>query len=115
MDRPPALHLDHVGAELRQGRPAQRSGCDLGELQHSHTIEQPSRAHIAPFRNGVTIRHPWAAGWQRGKRRSDGERQMDFELTEEQQLLQLTARRIAREVVKPRAAEVDASAQYPED
>jgi alkylation response protein AidB-like acyl-CoA dehydrogenase len=40
---------------------------------------------------------------------------MDFQLTEEQRLIQDTARRIAREVVAPRAAEVDETQEYPED
>ncbi|MEX2446452.1 MAG: acyl-CoA dehydrogenase family protein [Dehalococcoidia bacterium] len=40
---------------------------------------------------------------------------MDFELTEAHQLIQQTARQIARDVVKPRAAEVDETATYPED
>jgi len=40
---------------------------------------------------------------------------MDFELTEEQQLIRETARRIAKERVAPRAAEIDAKEEYPED
>ena len=40
---------------------------------------------------------------------------MEFALTEAQQLIQQTARRIAQQVVKPRAAEVDERSQYPED
>lgn len=40
---------------------------------------------------------------------------MDFDLSEEHRLIQETARRVAREVVAPRAAEVDESAEYPED
>jgi alkylation response protein AidB-like acyl-CoA dehydrogenase len=40
---------------------------------------------------------------------------MDFQLTEEHRLIQDTARRIAREVVAPRAAEVDVTQEYPED
>ena len=40
---------------------------------------------------------------------------MDFQLTEAQRLIQETARRIARERVAPRAAEIDESAEYPHD
>lgn len=40
---------------------------------------------------------------------------MEFELTEEQKLIQATARRIAKERVAPRAAEVDESGEYPHD
>jgi len=40
---------------------------------------------------------------------------MDFTLSEADQLIQQTARRVAQDVVKPRAAEVDATATYPED
>ncbi len=40
---------------------------------------------------------------------------MDFDLTEEHRLIQLSARRVAQEVVAPRAAEVDETGQYPED
>ncbi len=40
---------------------------------------------------------------------------MDFELTETQKLIQSTARRIAKEVVAPRAAEIDETGVYPED
>ena len=40
---------------------------------------------------------------------------MDFDLTEEHRLIQQTARRIAQEVVAPRAAEVDETGLYPED
>jgi alkylation response protein AidB-like acyl-CoA dehydrogenase len=40
---------------------------------------------------------------------------MEFQLTEEQRLIQETARRIARERVAPRAAEIDETAQYPHD
>ena len=40
---------------------------------------------------------------------------MDFDLSEEHQLIRQTARRVAREVVAPRAAEVDATGEYPED
>jgi len=38
-----------------------------------------------------------------------------YELTEEQKLLQDTLRRLAREHVAPRAAEIDARAEYPQD
>jgi len=40
---------------------------------------------------------------------------MDFELNESQKLIRATARRIAREVVAPRAAEIDETGVYPED
>jgi hypothetical protein len=40
---------------------------------------------------------------------------MDFDLNEEQKLIQQTARRIAREVVAPRADEIDETAAYPHD
>jgi alkylation response protein AidB-like acyl-CoA dehydrogenase len=40
---------------------------------------------------------------------------MHFELNEEHVLIRDTARRIAREVIAPRAAEVDRTAEYPED
>ena len=40
---------------------------------------------------------------------------MDFQLTEQQRLIQETARRIAREKVAPRAAEIDEKEEYPED
>ncbi|HEY5477021.1 MAG TPA: acyl-CoA dehydrogenase family protein [Tepidiformaceae bacterium] len=40
---------------------------------------------------------------------------MDFELSEEHRLIKETARRIAREVVAPRAKEVDATGEYPHD
>jgi len=40
---------------------------------------------------------------------------MDFELSEAERLIQGTARRIAREVIAPRAAEIDETAVYPED
>ncbi|MCA9845088.1 MAG: acyl-CoA dehydrogenase family protein [Dehalococcoidia bacterium] len=40
---------------------------------------------------------------------------MDFELSEEHRLIKDTARRIAREVVAPRAKEVDETQEYPED
>ncbi|MGB2695310.1 MAG: acyl-CoA dehydrogenase family protein [Dehalococcoidia bacterium] len=40
---------------------------------------------------------------------------MQFELTEEQRLIQETARRIAKERVAPRAAEIDESGEYPHD
>ena len=40
---------------------------------------------------------------------------MDFDLSEEHRLIQQTARRVAREVIAPRAAEVDETGEYPED
>lgn len=40
---------------------------------------------------------------------------MDFQLTEEQKLIRETARRIAKERVAPRAAEIDEKAEYPQD
>jgi alkylation response protein AidB-like acyl-CoA dehydrogenase len=40
---------------------------------------------------------------------------MDFELSEEHRLIRETARRIAREVVAPRAKEVDETCEYPHD
>jgi alkylation response protein AidB-like acyl-CoA dehydrogenase len=40
---------------------------------------------------------------------------MEFELSEEHRLIKDTARRIAREVVAPRAKEVDETGEYPED
>ena len=40
---------------------------------------------------------------------------MDFELSDSDRLIQQSARRVAQEVVAPRAAEVDESAEYPED
>jgi alkylation response protein AidB-like acyl-CoA dehydrogenase len=40
---------------------------------------------------------------------------MDFQLTDEQELIRQTARRIAREVIAPRAAELDETGEYPED
>ena len=40
---------------------------------------------------------------------------MDFQLSEEQRLIQGTARRIARERVSPRAAEIDETEEYPHD
>src|SRR3972149_5619744 len=40
---------------------------------------------------------------------------MEFQLTEEQRLIQETARRIARERVAPRAAEIDETEGYPHD
>lgn len=40
---------------------------------------------------------------------------MDFRLTEEQELIRDTARRIAQEVIAPRAAELDETGEYPED
>ena len=40
---------------------------------------------------------------------------MDFQLTEEQQLIRNLAREIARKYVAPRAAEIDVEERYPED
>ncbi|MPZ23586.1 MAG: acyl-CoA dehydrogenase [Dehalococcoidia bacterium] len=40
---------------------------------------------------------------------------MDYELSEEHKLIRDTARRIAREKVAPRAAEIDVTEEYPED
>ncbi|MGE0056615.1 MAG: acyl-CoA dehydrogenase family protein, partial [Dehalococcoidia bacterium] len=40
---------------------------------------------------------------------------MDFALSEAQRLVQETARRVARDVVAPRAAEIDEKGEYPED
>ena len=40
---------------------------------------------------------------------------MDFELTEEQRLIRDTARRIAKDVVAPRAKELDETGEYPHD
>ncbi|MCS7295657.1 MAG: acyl-CoA dehydrogenase family protein [Dehalococcoidia bacterium] len=40
---------------------------------------------------------------------------MEFELSEEHRLIKETARRIAREVIAPRAKEVDETCEYPED
>ncbi len=40
---------------------------------------------------------------------------MDFELSEEHRLIKETARRIAREVVAPRAKELDETGEYPHD
>src|ERR1051326_3332329 len=40
---------------------------------------------------------------------------MDFRLNEEQQLIRDTAKRIAHEVIAPRAAELDETGEYPED
>src|SRR5271165_424001 len=40
---------------------------------------------------------------------------MDFQLTDEQEMIRQTARRIAREVIAPRAAELDETGIYPED
>src|SRR5688572_2904124 len=40
---------------------------------------------------------------------------MDFELTETQRLIRDTARRVAREVIAPRAAAIDETGVYPED
>lgn len=40
---------------------------------------------------------------------------MEFQLTEEQRLIQETARRLAKEKIAPRAAEIDESGEYPHD
>lgn len=40
---------------------------------------------------------------------------MDFELSEQHKLIRDTARRVAREVVAPRAAELDETGEYPHD
>ena len=40
---------------------------------------------------------------------------MDFQLSEEHRLIQQTARRIAKERVAPRAAEIDEKEEYPQD
>ncbi|MGK2964438.1 MAG: acyl-CoA dehydrogenase family protein [Tepidiformaceae bacterium] len=40
---------------------------------------------------------------------------MDFELTDEQKLIQQTARRIGKDVVAPRAKELDETGEYPHD
>ena len=40
---------------------------------------------------------------------------MDFELSDADKLIQLSARRVAQEVIAPRAAEIDRDAEYPED
>ena len=40
---------------------------------------------------------------------------MDFELSDAHRLIQQSARRVAREAVAPRAAEIDESGEYPED
>ena len=40
---------------------------------------------------------------------------MDFDLNDEHELIRQTARRLARDVIAPRAAEVDATSEYPED
>jgi len=40
---------------------------------------------------------------------------MDFRLSEEQELIRQTARKIANEVIRPRAAELDETGIYPED
>ncbi|MEP7216076.1 MAG: acyl-CoA dehydrogenase family protein, partial [Anaerolineaceae bacterium] len=40
---------------------------------------------------------------------------MDFELSEENRLIKATARRIAKEVVAPRAKELDETGEYPHD
>ena len=40
---------------------------------------------------------------------------MDFELSDSDRLIQQSARRVAQEVIAPRAAEVDQTGEYPED
>ncbi len=40
---------------------------------------------------------------------------MDFELSDADKLIQQSARRVAQEVIAPRAAEIDRDAEYPED
>src|SRR5262249_39914953 len=40
---------------------------------------------------------------------------MDFELSESHKLIRDTTRRVAREVVAPRAAEIDETEEYPQD
>ncbi len=40
---------------------------------------------------------------------------MDFQLSEEHRLIQQTARRVAKEVIAPRAAEMDITGEYPHD
>lgn len=40
---------------------------------------------------------------------------MDFQLSDEQEMIRQTARRVAREVIAPRAAELDETGIYPED
>ena len=40
---------------------------------------------------------------------------MNFDLSDEHRLIQQTARRVARDVIAPRAAEVDETSEYPED
>ncbi len=40
---------------------------------------------------------------------------MDFQLTEELRQLQLSVRRLAQEKIRPRAREIDASGEYPQD
>ena len=45
----------------------------------------------------------------------EGSGNMQFTLSEEHRLIQQSARRVAREVIAPRAAEVDATGEYPED
>ena len=40
---------------------------------------------------------------------------MEFELSEEHRLIQETARRIAKEKIAPRAAEIDETQEYPHD
>ena len=40
---------------------------------------------------------------------------MDFELSEEHRLIQQTARRVSKEIIAPRAAEMDITGEYPHD
>ncbi|MBC7106213.1 MAG: acyl-CoA dehydrogenase family protein, partial [Firmicutes bacterium] len=40
---------------------------------------------------------------------------MDFRLSDELRLLRETVRRLAREKIAPRAAEIDETGEYPED
>ena len=40
---------------------------------------------------------------------------MNFELSDADKLIQQSARRVAQEVIAPRAAEIDREAEYPED
>ena len=40
---------------------------------------------------------------------------MDFDLNDEHELIRQTARRLAKDVIAPRAAEVDATSEYPDD
>ena len=42
-------------------------------------------------------------------------RAMDFELTEEQALLKTAVRQFAEETIRPRAAAIDQSGQFPKD